>query len=74
MFEGGRGRYSQISCAFELISLIQECLSRGTRAELYPVWYDSVSNPPKGTISLVASELDAPTFFFIEQFFYEITA
>jgi len=29
--------------------------------------------PAERNISLVASELDAPTFFFNEQFFYEVT-
>ena len=73
MFEDDEDREDEIAVARELISLIRECFSSGERVELYPVWYDSVSNPPKGTISLVASELDAPTFFFNEQFFYEVT-
>jgi hypothetical protein len=74
MFEGDEDREDQIALASELISLIRECLSRGTRVELYPVWYGSESTAPKGTISLVANELDAQTFLFTEQFLYGITA
>jgi hypothetical protein len=73
MFAGGSERENQIALASELIALIRECLSHGPRVELYPVWLPSESSAPKGTISLVASELEARTFFFNEQFFYEVT-
>jgi hypothetical protein len=74
MFEDDADREDQIALASELIALIRECLSSGPQVELYPVWSGSKSSAPKGTISLVASELDARKFFFNEQFLYQITA
>jgi hypothetical protein len=74
MFAEGEDREDEIALASELISLIRECLSRGERVELYPVWSGSESTPPKGTISLASGELEARRLFFAERFLYEVTA
>jgi len=55
MFEDDEDREDEIAVAPRTHFTDSECFSSGERVELYPVWYESVSNPPKGTISLVAS-------------------
>ncbi|MGO9096938.1 MAG: hypothetical protein ACLQGV_17160 [Bryobacteraceae bacterium] len=75
MFREDEDREDEIALGRELIALIQECLSSGPRVELYAAFLTSPEiTAPKGTISLKASELDARTLFFNEQYFYEITA
>ncbi len=73
-FQKDEDREDEIAVASELIALIRECLSSSPQVELYPVWSGSESSAPKGTIPLVASELEARTFLFTEQFLYQVTA
>jgi hypothetical protein len=57
-----------------LIVLLKSLLAPGESLTVYPVWFDSKAEPPLGTIHLRADELSAETFFFVEQFLYEIAA
>ena len=56
-----------------LFALIQRHVVAG-EVEMYPVWDGEERLPPKGTIELVATQLDPRTFFFNERFFYRVSS
>jgi hypothetical protein len=55
-----------------LLDVIRTALSHSDEVQFYPVWAGQERTAPRGTIELNASELNAETFFFNEQFLYRI--